>query len=153
MEAASAIGRLAWVTEKPLPTSWAPTAADYSTSAGAATAASDGAAADGDAAPASDAGAAAAAGAGAAGASAAAAMAVAPPAPPPLPSARRNASGPWWPCEAVDPWRPPLGFLFTLDHMAALDEGERRRYVPAAVARGVAGQQVWSAAGASFCSF
>jgi hypothetical protein len=64
-----------------------------------------------------------------------------------LPSSRRLACGPWWPCEVVDPWAPPLGFLFTVDHMASLDEHERRAHVPACVARGVADAAVWSAAG------
>ncbi|KIY91620.1 hypothetical protein MNEG_16344 [Monoraphidium neglectum] len=64
-----------------------------------------------------------------------------------LPGSRRLAAGPWWPCEVVDPWRPPMGFLFLLDHMTALDEHERRMYVPGDVTRGVAKAAVWSAAG------
>jgi hypothetical protein len=148
MEHSASIGHLGWVTEKPLNPQWAPTRA----AAGQADPAATGADAAGDSAGAGD------------NLPAADGSAAADP-PPPLPAAaspflqlapsiqvqitssQRMASGPWWPCEVVDPWRPPLGFLFSVDHMTSLDEHERRMYVPAAVVRGVAEAAVWSAAG------
>lgn len=37
----------------------------------------------------------------------------------------------WWPCEAIDPFHPPPGFQFTAEHVTALDQHERRKYMPA----------------------
>lgn len=127
LEQCAAIGHLAWATEKPLPAAWAADAAAPSASAGAPAGASG------------DAG--AAAGLVPCGTGPWAPLGIA------LLSSRRAAAGPWWPVEVVDPWRPPAGFLFLVNHAHSLDEHERRAFMPAAVVQGVAKGQVWSAAG------
>lgn len=131
MEHCASMGALAWATDKPLTPSWAPDPAPP---------AAAGAAAAGEGGPAEGVG---AEGGGATGGGVALwEVSVQ------LPSSRRAAAGPWWPVEVVDPFRPPLGFTFTVTHMSALPEGERRRFVPTGVAAGVAKQAVWSSAGA-----
>jgi len=155
----ASIGHLAWVTERPLNPQWAPTHLEYESAAGGG---GGGGVGGGGGCGGVDAGGGSGDGGGggegeAGGSDSPQALQVATRPPPAAPgplalsahltSSRRMASGPWWPCEVVDPWRPPLGFLFLLDHMTALDEHERRAYVPGDVARGVADAAVWSAAG------
>jgi hypothetical protein len=36
----------------------------------------------------------------------------------------------WWPCEAIDPFNPPLGFELQPEHKLALSPAERRKYLP-----------------------
>lgn len=38
----------------------------------------------------------------------------------------------WWPCEAIDPFNPPLGFELQPEHKLALSLEERRVYLPSA---------------------
>jgi hypothetical protein len=37
----------------------------------------------------------------------------------------------WWPCEAIDPFKPPLGFDLQPEHKLALSTEERRKHLPA----------------------
>jgi hypothetical protein len=45
-------------------------------------------------------------------------------------AAAGSSSVAWWPCEAIDPFNPPLGFELQPEHKLALSPAERRKYLP-----------------------